>query len=214
MDTCSSLRHHHKTHRTHVLVLVQCLIDRLPSQTITPLIDVHGAVLNTCLLQASQKRLTAKNLFHAVPLMAWLWNFISGFTSSAISHTRRCNGSRHLAASSRRQTASPSMRKRFTQLKPMSSGLPVASCRRCKTCCKGDCPQAISGGLPNQRESLVLFLHLSSSLGQPSVGRETHDVSGATLEAAGVECGTDYIDERCDGLAGLTVDDALHKYMY
>ena len=40
-------------------------------------------------------------------------------------------------------------------------------------------------------------------------GRETHDVSGATLEAAGVECGTDYIDERCDGLAGLTVDDAL-----
>ena len=98
---------------------------------------------------------------------------------------------------------------RYTQLKPMSSGLPLALCRKCKTCCNGDCPQAISGGLPNQRESLVLFLHLSSSLGQPSVGRETRYVSGATLEAAAIECGTEHIDERCDGLAGLTVDDAL-----
>ena len=33
--------------------------------------------------------------------------------------------------------------------------------------------------------------------------------SGATLEAAAVECGTEHIDEWCDGLAGLTVDDAL-----
>jgi hypothetical protein len=53
--------------------------------------------------------------------------FISGFASSAIALTRRCNDGRHLAASSRKQTASPSMRKRFTQLKPISSGMPVRS---------------------------------------------------------------------------------------
>ena len=35
--------------------------------------------------------------------MAWLWNFISGFTSTAISHTRHCNGGRHLVAVSSRQ---------------------------------------------------------------------------------------------------------------
>jgi hypothetical protein len=37
------------------LVLVQCLIDRQTGQTITPLIDVLGAALTTCLLQASSR---------------------------------------------------------------------------------------------------------------------------------------------------------------
>ena len=34
------------------------------------------------------------------------------------------------------------------------------------------------------------------------------------LKQTGVQYGTEYIDKQCDGLAGSTVDEALHKYQY
>ena len=81
LDTCPSLRHHHKTQTSHTWYSCSDGQRSLSDYSFT-----------NWSLSAS----------HGSTTIAWLWNFVSGFTSSAFSHTRRCNSSRHQAASSRK----------------------------------------------------------------------------------------------------------------
>ena len=82
-------------------------------------------------------------------------------------------------------------------------------------------PRRHDGVTPRRRDGATVddalhqYLYLKKGSYCCWSGGETHTISLVRrLKQTGVQCGTEYIDKRCDGLAGLTVDEALHKYQY